>query len=233
VTNLQTAFEEALILAATVHQDQKRKKTQIPYITHPVQVARVLERHDWPEPVVLAGLLHDVLEDLEPEDAAQRDRLRAVVPRLRDVSENSAGFGAAIARYIEDAFGRETLRLVEAVTERKADQAGTKRPWLERKLERLDVLRQADRNVAALKAADLLHNATAITRDIDLEGPIVLRRFNATAEQTLWHYRTASAIVSERLGIGDPLAAELDEAVGRLERAVQEAARDCPREDAG
>jgi (p)ppGpp synthase/HD superfamily hydrolase len=218
-----TSFDAALILAAAVHQDQKRKGTEIPYITHPVQVARILERHGWPDEVVLAGLLHDVLEDLNPEDGLQRDRIRAVVPELRHLRERPGDVREAVAGYISSAFGERTLRLVEAVTERKKDQAGVERSWLDRKQEQLERFSREGRDVAALKAADLLHNAMSVTRDLEREGRGVWDRFRATPGQTLWYYRVASEIVQGRLGPDDPLGGALNQAIRALERAAQEA----------
>ncbi len=53
----------AIELAARAHHNQVRKGTEIPYIVHPLAVASTLIRIQTPEPVVIAALLHDVLED--------------------------------------------------------------------------------------------------------------------------------------------------------------------------
>jgi (p)ppGpp synthase/HD superfamily hydrolase len=53
----------AIELAARAHHHQVRKGTEIPYIVHPLAVASILIRVDSPEPVVIAALLHDLLED--------------------------------------------------------------------------------------------------------------------------------------------------------------------------
>lgn len=60
-----TLYEKALTLAATAHKDQVRKHDSSPYIVHPIMVARILEYHGFPEEVVAAGLVHDVLEDTD------------------------------------------------------------------------------------------------------------------------------------------------------------------------
>lgn len=50
--------------AAAVHSGHRRKgATQEPYINHPLEVARILAEHGAPESVILAGLLHDTVED--------------------------------------------------------------------------------------------------------------------------------------------------------------------------
>jgi (p)ppGpp synthase/HD superfamily hydrolase len=53
----------ALEVAAKAHHDQKRKGTDIPYITHPFAVAMILLRSSCPDEVIIAGLLHDTIED--------------------------------------------------------------------------------------------------------------------------------------------------------------------------
>jgi (p)ppGpp synthase/HD superfamily hydrolase len=52
-----------LRFAAEAHQGQVRKKTTIPYITHPFHVALILERHGFDEDTLVTALLHDVVED--------------------------------------------------------------------------------------------------------------------------------------------------------------------------
>jgi len=54
---------DAIELAARAHHHQVRKGTEIPYVVHPLAVASILIRVNGPEPVVIAALLHDVLED--------------------------------------------------------------------------------------------------------------------------------------------------------------------------
>src|SRR5947207_5909922 len=76
VVSFSESFDQALILATLAHDRQPRKGTLIPYIMHPVHVARLLERHGYSEEVVIAGLLHDVLEDAKFADLSLQDRLR-------------------------------------------------------------------------------------------------------------------------------------------------------------
>ena len=49
--------------AAVAHGTQKRKGTDIPYITHPFMVAMMLSGAGYTEDEVVAGVLHDTLED--------------------------------------------------------------------------------------------------------------------------------------------------------------------------
>jgi (p)ppGpp synthase/HD superfamily hydrolase len=54
---------DAIELAARAHHNQVRKGTEIPYIVHPLAVAGWLIRAQCPETLVIAALLHDVVED--------------------------------------------------------------------------------------------------------------------------------------------------------------------------
>lgn len=54
---------EAIEFAARAHAGQVRKGTRLPYIIHPLAVARILIEHGRPDPIVVAGLLHDTIED--------------------------------------------------------------------------------------------------------------------------------------------------------------------------
>lgn len=53
----------AIEFAAKAHSGQFRKGTKIPYLVHPLGVARILIERDCPEEVVVAGVLHDTVED--------------------------------------------------------------------------------------------------------------------------------------------------------------------------
>jgi (p)ppGpp synthase/HD superfamily hydrolase len=54
---------EAIEFAARAHSGQFRKGTRIPYIIHPFNVARILIEYGCKEEVVVAGFLHDTVED--------------------------------------------------------------------------------------------------------------------------------------------------------------------------
>lgn len=56
-------IEKALLLALRAHEGQERKEQPIPYIVHPVEVALILAKHGFPDPVIAAALVHDTVED--------------------------------------------------------------------------------------------------------------------------------------------------------------------------
>jgi len=54
---------KAIEFAARAHSGQHRKGTKIPYIVHPLGVAKILIEYGCPDHVVIAGILHDTVED--------------------------------------------------------------------------------------------------------------------------------------------------------------------------
>lgn len=56
-------YEKAKAFIRKAHQGQKRKITGEPYFSHPFNVARILQQAGFRQDVVIAGLLHDVVED--------------------------------------------------------------------------------------------------------------------------------------------------------------------------
>src|SRR4030042_864514 len=56
-------INQAIEVAARVHQKQFRKGTDIPYITHPYAVGMLLLHAGCSEEIIVAGLLHDTIED--------------------------------------------------------------------------------------------------------------------------------------------------------------------------
>ena len=69
----------ALCFAAEKHASGLRKGTSTPYIVHPVHVAWLLAAYGLNEDTVIAGLLHDVLEDTECTAAEIEARFGAAV----------------------------------------------------------------------------------------------------------------------------------------------------------
>lgn len=197
---------------SAAHHEDVRKGTQIPYAMHPAQVAWILDRCGWSEDVVVAGLLHDTLEDPHYERPQVQNRVRAACPKLADAPDDGRGFRHAVEVFIGAQFGEGVLQLVRHVTERKTDSEGRKRDWAVRKAEQLALLEDAIPEVAALKAADTLHNLVAITRDIRRDGLATLSRFNASPEEMRRYYAEATGRIAERLETGDRLVSELMDA---------------------
>lgn len=56
-------IQHAIHLASVTHEGQTRKSSGLPYIIHPLTVATILARTGASEDVVVAGVLHDTVED--------------------------------------------------------------------------------------------------------------------------------------------------------------------------
>jgi len=54
---------KAIKFATKAHSGQFRKGTRVPYIVHPLGVGKILIEYNCPEEVVIAGILHDTIED--------------------------------------------------------------------------------------------------------------------------------------------------------------------------
>lgn len=68
-----TKIIDAINFAISAHSGQTRKGKDIPYITHPMTVALTLSQAGASEDVVIAGILHDTMEDsgITKDDIAQ------------------------------------------------------------------------------------------------------------------------------------------------------------------
>lgn len=157
------ALERALRWAAVGHEGQLRKGSPTPYITHPMAVAMILDRAGFPEDVLVAGLLHDLVEDTDVTLDDVRDR-----------------FGDAVAE------------AVAGCTEVKRDAGGAKRPWADRKRDHVAALASASDSIKAVTLADKLHNLACIALDLE-DGRPVWSTFGAPRADVLAYYRTILA----------------------------------------
>jgi (p)ppGpp synthase/HD superfamily hydrolase len=88
----------ATLFAAKVHATHRRKGAAgEPYVNHVIEVAALLAAHGAPVDVVLAGLLHDTVEDSDKDpEPVTHERL-------------VAGFGAAVAGIVAEATDDKSL----------------------------------------------------------------------------------------------------------------------------
>ena len=82
-------IERAIAVALRAHGSQTRKGDgQTPYVVHPVTVALILSRFTGDEDTIIAGLLHDTLEDTDlPPDEIAREFGDKVLHMVKDVTE--------------------------------------------------------------------------------------------------------------------------------------------------
>ena len=94
-------IEEAIEVAAEAHHGQYRKGTSTPYITHPYAVGLILMEAGCTEVVIIAGILHDTVEDTDLTLDFIRER-----------------FGDAVANIVEGCSENKGLRWRARKTER-------------------------------------------------------------------------------------------------------------------
>jgi len=157
---LSNRFEQALVYAAQVHENQVRKGSDIPYVSHLLSVAALVLEDGGDEDEAIAGLLHDAVEE-----------------------RGSLEFREAILVQ----FGERVASIVDACTE---SCTIPKPPWRDRKLRYIEQMRHASPSVLRVSMADKLHNARSILADRDREGEAVWDKFKGGKAGTLWFYRS-------------------------------------------
>lgn len=161
-------FEAALVYAHQLHAGQKRKKTEIPYISHLLAVAAIVIENGGTEDEAIAALLHDAIED------AGGDRVRHEI-RAR--------------------FGDNVLAIVEGCTD--TDRT-PKPPWRQRKEDYIAQLRaETDPSIRLVSLADKVHNAHSILYDYRRTGRKVWDRFNGGRDGVVWYYQTLLTVFQE------------------------------------
>jgi GTP pyrophosphokinase len=187
---LSPRFDEALQLAHTLHRDQRRKGTAIPYVAHLLSVAALVIEHGGEEEEAIAALLHDAIED--QGGSLARDQIRA-------------------------RFGERVAMIADGCTDAVGTP---KPPWRERKEAHLAHLATASRSVLLVACADKLHNARTLVADYRVIGEELWERFHGGRDGTLWYYRSASAMFLAAENAPRLLADELERTVAELDRLV-------------
>jgi len=187
---LTTNFRDALDFAFDLHQQQVRKGTTIPYVSHLLSVAALVLEHGGSEEEAIAALLHDAVEDQGGKSTLERIRGR---------------------------FGDYVAHIVQACSD--TDQI-PKPSWRERKEKYLAHLEASDGSLpdGALRVslADKVHNARDILCVYRQEGEALWERFSGKRDGTLWYYSRLVAIFQARYP--GPLANELTRTVSELKR---------------
>lgn len=185
---LTERYDAALALAATLHRDQRRKGSDIPYLSHLLSVSALVIEIGGDEDQAIAGLLHDAVED--QGGAATLARIEAE-------------FGADVAAMVADCSDADTI---------------PKPPWRARKEAYLERLETKPLRSLIVSMADKTHNARSVVSDGALVGPAIFDRFRAGRDGTLWYYGRCADIFLRRAPSGAPrvLAEELAGAVERM-----------------
>lgn len=197
VTGYSDVINHAFAFAAKHHDRQVRKGTKLPYLTHPANVAVILTRYGCDNNTVVAGILHDVIEDC-----------------VRD------GYTRAmLEQRIGDKFGPNVLDTVLGVTYRRHDDEGVELSAEERKSDYLDRLSEANEEARWVCAADKVHNASSIIADLrrTIDPETVWNRFGGGKASTAGWYRQVYDRLRE-VGFDAPIMAELEAVSGELQK---------------
>lgn len=154
---------EAIAFAVKAHDGMRRKKSNAPYILHPMEAAVIVGTMTDDQNLIAAAALHDVVEDAE----------------------------ISIVE-IEEKFGKRVRELVESETEDKRADLPPAETWRIRKEESLKLLKNTDDiGVLMVWLGDKLANMRSLYRDFKIEGNDMWQRFNQKdASEQAWYYRS-------------------------------------------
>ncbi len=180
-------LDDALAFVAERFRHKPRKATRVPYLSHLLAVTAMVMEHGGSADQMVAAALHDYLEDIP---------------------------GASLGE-IEDRFGANVARLVDALSDSK-DASRPKAPWRERKIAHLSRLTPAAGDVKLIAACDKLHNVRSVVHEQKRVGDAAFSRFNASMADSLWYYR--AALEALRTGWEHEVLEELASAVAEAHR---------------
>ncbi len=179
---------QARQFATTQHRHQTRKVTKKPFIEHPIAVSEILKAQGARESVIIAGLLHDVLEDTPCTRSEIRER-----------------------------FGKEVLELVEACTDETYGFPTTKENWEERKAKAVEKANNIGLDALLIKVADKIANNHSLKEDLQRYGEKeTWSHFNANKEQVGRHQKAMMKLFKKRLGKNHPLVKEAESVYGEI-----------------
>lgn len=160
---------EAIAFAVKAHDGMRRKKSEAPYILHPMEAAVIVGTMSCDQNLIAAAALHDVVEDA----------------------------GITIEE-IEKKFGTRVRELVESETEDKRADLPPADTWRIRKEESLEVLKNTDDlDVLMVWIGDKLANMRSFYRDFKNEGDAMWQKFNQKdVKEQAWYYRTIADLTA-------------------------------------
>ncbi len=188
---ITSRIQQAIDKAAQLHDGQRRKADDLPYIVHPITVAATLLPYTKNEDVIVAALLHDVIEDVE---GYSEDDMR------RDYGEQVTGF---------------VMEVTESGNRPGMTDEEERSSWKIRKQNYLNALETDSVEALMICAADKLHNLRATMIAVERDGhDKVESRFHSTFEQQLWFYSEVLEVLQKRLGgsLAEDLTKELERA---------------------
>jgi GTP pyrophosphokinase len=191
MTACTNRLNEAFAYAHHLHQQQKRKGTDIPYISHLMAVASLALEHGGSEGEAIAALLHDAAEDQGGE------------PTLAEIWER---------------FGSEVAEIVRACSDSLVASGEAKQNWRQRKQAYMERIAQESPSTQLVSACDKLHNARSLLQDYRQHGEDLWERFKGGKDGTLWYYRALVEALRRADRLPRQLLGELERTVSALEQ---------------
>ncbi|MFN2167197.1 MAG: HD domain-containing protein [Anaerolineae bacterium] len=167
--SLSKRYDDALVFAHEQHREQTRKQSDIPYISHLLAVSGLVLEHGGNETEAIAGLFHDMIEDV----------------------------GEHVAPLIKTRFGTEVLEIVYECSDAVARPGVDKEPWLLRKQRYLEQLPGKSDSAKLVTSCDKLHNLTTIVRAHYAIGDEIWLKFNGKQAGTRWYYENLGHLLLE------------------------------------
>ncbi len=197
MTGYSDRINHAFAFAAKHHDRQVRKGTRLPYLTHPANVAVILTRYGQDDHTIIAGILHDVIEDCVREGWTTE----------------------MLEERIGEKFGSDILQTMLAVTPRRHDDDGNELDKDEKRADFLIRLANADARARWVCAADMVHNGSTILADLKrtVDTDSVWSRFSVGRDGTIRWYRAVYDRLVE-LGFATPIIDELRDVAEALEK---------------
>ena len=163
-------IEQAIRAAAVLHKDQVRKGINpLPYVTHAIAVGMLVADYTHDEDTIVAGFLHDTLEDTD-----------------------------YTYQELHDDFGPTVAEIVQSVTEPECESSDTS-AWKARKKEFIKQLKNASEAALIVAAAEKIHNMRCVVEEYYDDHSRFLADFGGSLDERLAMYQEISNVLNRKL----------------------------------
>jgi (p)ppGpp synthase/HD superfamily hydrolase len=197
MTGYSDRINHALAFAAKHHDRQVRKGLRLPYLTQPANVAIILTRYGCDEDTVVAGILHDVIEDCVTEGWTNE----------------------MLSDRVAEKFGSVAVETALAVTKRRFNDDGAELDTEEKRSDYLRRLAAASNRARWVSAAANLHSGNSLLADLGrtVDADSVWSRFFTPRAEIIAWYRAVHDRLRE-VGFRVPVLDELGDMAAALEK---------------
>lgn len=179
-------------MAHELHACQQRKGSGTPYLNHLLSVAALVGEYGGDEDQFIAALLHDAVEDQGGKPTLER---------------------------IRDNFGDTVANLVWECSDSHSEP---KPSWQARKDNHIAHVMTSKPVLRLIIAADKLHNAQSIRRDLRQHGTEVWKRFKGGRKGMVWYLE--AMLDALRNGWEHPILDELESVINDLTASTETSA---------